>query len=245
MAAGAWQSVDLLRRRRQEQGVASIAPAPVKGLLLRGSLIGIALVAAGGLGWIGIAFWVRLLEARVQDLQPVAAEHQTLETQLTQLNQELEQVKTANRSLADAILSIPSGALLLADLAVRTPRSIQLNLIRQEGQQLIVNGVAAQPDALRAINAFQLELERSPLFDPAQVQLVKIQQQQAEASGQGAQQLPAGSAAGSQAALPLGFELKALMTSTATKAKLPRLQAFGALGLLKRLEVLRREGLLQ
>lgn len=240
LAAGAWQNVDLLRRRRNELGVVAIAPAPAQGLLWRGALIGLALVSVGGAGWLGIFAWLRVLDAREQALQPVAVQHQELQNQLAQLTKQLEQAKTANRSLADAILSIPSGALLLADLAVRTPRTIQLSSARQEGKQLTISGVATQPDALRAINAFQLELERSPLFDPNQVELLKVQQEQQQQS-----QLPASASAVAPGMIPLGFEIKAAMAPMATKANLPRLRVFGAMGLLRRLDVLQQEGLLQ
>lgn len=233
MAAGAWQDFDLLRRRRQEQGIEALTPAAGQGLLWRGGLIGAALVALGALGWLGIFTWVRVLESRELALQPVAAKHQQFEARLQAIGQQLGQLTKANQALAAAILSIPSSSLLLADLASLTPGSVQLASVKQEGGQLTINGSAAQPNGLRAINAFQLTLEQSVLFVPDQVQLVKVQEQQAQAvEGEASRQL-------------LSFELKAALAQAGTKAQLGRLQALGSPGLLRRLRQLQLEGLLQ
>ena len=231
MAAGAWQDFDLLRRRRQELGIEALTPAAGQGLLWRGGLIAAALVALGALGWLGIFAWVRVLESRELALQPVAAKHQQFEARLQAVRQQLGQLTKANQALAAGILSIPSGSLLLADLASLTPGSVQLASVKQEGGQLTLNGSAAQPNGLRAINAFQLGLEQSVLFSSDQVQLVKVQEQQAQP------------AAASQQVL--SFELKATLDQAGTKAQLGRLQALGSPGLLRRLRQLQLEGLLQ
>ena len=231
MAAGAWQDFDLLRRRRQELGIEALTPAAGQGVLWRGGLIAAALVALGALGWLGIFAWVRVLESRELALQPVAAKHQQFEARLQAVRQQLGQLTKANQALAAGILSIPSGSLLLADLASLTPGSVQLASVKQEGGQLTLNGSAAQPNGLRAINAFQLGLEQSVLFSSDQVQLVKVQEQQAQP------------AAASQQVL--SFELKATLDQAGTKAQLGRLQALGSPGLLRRLRQLQLEGLLQ
>ena len=231
MAAGAWQDFDLLRRRRQELGIEALTPAAGQGLLWRGGLIAAALVALGALGWLGIFAWVRVLESRELALKGVADQHQQFEARLQAVRQQLGQLTKANQALAAGILSIPSGSLLLADLASLTPGSVQLASVKQEGGQLTLNGSAAQPNGLRAINAFQLGLEQSVLFSSDQVQLVKVQEQQAQP------------AAASQQVL--SFELKATLDQAGTKAQLGRLQALGSPGLLRRLSQLQLEGLLQ
>jgi len=236
LVAGAWQDFDLLRRRREQLGIEPLQPVAGPGLLWRGALIGTGLLAAGIGGWLGLFAYEKLLAGQEEALQPVAAAHQGYQAQLAERAQSNEQLAKANQALADAILSIPSGALLLGDLAVSTPAAVQLTLAKQEGTQLQLNGVAAEPDALRTINAFQLLLERSPLFQPQQVQLVKV-----TAMPQG--QTQAGQP--EQAAPGLFFEITAALAPAATKANLPRLEALGATGLRRRLAVIQEEGLLQ
>lgn len=233
MVAGAWQNFDLLRRRRELLGIEPLQPVAGPGLLWRGSLIGAGLLAAGLGGWLGLFAYGRLLAGQEQSLQGVAADHQRYQAQLTERAQSNEQLAKANQSLANAILSIPSGALLLGDLAASTPASVQLNLAKQDGTQLLLNGVASEPDALRTINALQLLLERSPIFQRQQVELVKVTA------------VPQGQTQAGQAAPGLFFEITAALAPAATKANLPRLEALGATGLRRRLAFLQAEGLLQ
>lgn len=237
--AGAWQEFDLLRRRRQEQGIGALTPVSGRGLLWRGSLIGAALVGVGALGWLGLFAMVQVLATREKALLPVAAQHQQFEARLLDLRQQLEQLSKANQAFADGVLSIPSGALLLSDLAALTPATVELTSAKQEGGQLIFSGQAAQPNGLRAINAFQLALERSPLFATDQVQLVKVQEQQGQQQQQG-QQAPA-----MPPQVVLSFEIKAGLAQVSSQAKLSRLQALAPTGLLRRLQTLQAEGLLR
>ena len=236
MVAAAWQEFDLLRRRREQLGIEPLPPLAGPGLLWRGGLIGAGLLTAGLGGWLGLFAYEKLLAGQEDALQPVAVMHQGYQARLAENAQSNEQLAQANQAIADAILSIPSGALLLGDLAASTPAAVQLTLAKQQGTQLQLNGLAPAPDALRTINALQLLLERSPLFQPQQVQLVKV-----TAMPQG--QTQAGQP--EQAAPGLTFEMTAALAPAATKANLPRLEALGATGLRRRLAVLQEEGLLQ
>lgn len=239
MSAGSWQSFDLLRRRRQELGLEAVKPASSKDLLLRGGLLAAALVSLAALIWLGTLFYARWLQSREDSLQPIGAQHQQLQSQLVSLDQEIARRTSANQALADAIASVASSSVLLGELALLTPAEVQLLTTVQQGQQLSLTGAAAPPNGLRAINALQLQLEGSPLFVPAQVQVVKILEQA------GAQTPGTTAAAGPAAAGGLSFELKASIAPAARRANLALLQARGATGLLRRLQVLQQEGLLR
>jgi len=228
-----WQDFDLLHRRRELLGIQPLQPVASPGALWRARLIGLGLVAAGLGGWLALYTYARVLERQEQALQPVAAEHQRLQAQLAERSQSNQALEKSNQAFADAILAIPSAALLLGDLANSIPVAVQLTLARLEGSQLQLNGVAAQPHALRTITAFQLVLERSPLFQPQQVQLIKLIA------------APQGQATDGQQAPGLTFEMKAVLEPAGTKNNLSRLQALGAVGLRRRLAVLQEEGLLQ
>lgn len=237
--SGSWQSFDLLRRRRQELGLEAVRPAASKDLLIRGGLIAAGLLSFAALIWLGMFFYARWLQARQDSLQPVAAQHQQVQSQLTTLSEQLDKRTAANQALADGIASVAASSVLLAELSLLTPADLQLNTAVQQGQQLTITGNAAGPNSLRAINAFQLKLEASPLFTPSGVQVVKILEQGAVPG-----LVPAGGAAAG-AAKGLSFELKAELAPGARKGNLALLQARGATGLLKRLQVLQAEGLLK
>ncbi|MEB3173209.1 MAG: PilN domain-containing protein [Cyanobacteriota bacterium] len=226
VTSGSWQSFDLLRRRRQELGLEAVKPAASKDLLIRGGLIAAGLLSLAGLIWLGMGLYARWLKAREDSLQPVAAQHQQVQSQLATLAEQLEKRTAANQALADGIASVAASSVLLAELTLLTPADVQLKTAVQQGQQLTLTGQAVPPNALRAINAFQLKLETSPLFTPTGVQVVKIVEQAGDAKG-------------------LSFEIKAATAPGARRANAALLQARGATGLLKRLQVLQQEGLLR
>ena len=100
--------------------------------------------------------------------------------------------------------------------------------------------MSRDPQAFARINALQLQLKRSPLVDPNAVTLVKAARAAAEAN---ASSLPANAAALGPA--PVGFELlvnfRPPISPLAEKQILTQL---GAEGLVRRLNLLQREGLL-
>lgn len=196
-------------------------------------MIGLALFAAGLSVSLGLFLYTKVLEKQEQALQPVADEYQRLQAEQQQLSQSNKSLAKANQAFADAILAIPSAALLLGDLADLIPLAVQLTLVKLEGRQLQLEGVAAEPMALRTVTAFQLSLERSPLFQPQQVQLIKLISS------------PQVKAPDGQQAQGLTFEMKAALEPAANKNNLLRLEALGAAGLRRRLAVLQEEGLLQ
>jgi Tfp pilus assembly protein PilN len=237
VTAGSWQSFDLLRRRRQELGLETVTPTSSKELLARGGLIAAGLVALAVVIWGGTFAYARWLLGREDSLRPAGAQHQAYTSQLATLRQQLDTRTKANQALADAIVALPASSVLLAELARLMPADAQLNTAKQEGQQLSLAGFVTATNGLRAINALQLQLEGSPLFSRGGVQVIKITEQAA------AQSPGQGSAAG---AIPgLTFEIKADFAPSARRSNLPLLQTNGATGLLRRLQVLQQEGLLQ
>jgi Tfp pilus assembly protein PilN len=244
LATGAWLELDLLRRRREELGLQAPKPVPAKKLLLKGSLIGGGLVlgvlaVCGGalvcLGW---------LDAEKSRLAPAADAYDQTQLRLGRTRRELKTVETANKGLADAIAGVRSGSALLSELRLLVPRGLQFTKLQVLLDQLTVNGLVNQPIGLGLINAFELQLRQSAFFQPTGVALVKA----TESMPSGA--TSAGSAGGSStpAAPPppkqLSFELKATFASDAAKLTRDRLAGLGSLGLSKRVQLLRQEGLL-
>ncbi len=186
-------------------------------------------MSLGLVAWLGTLVYLRWLQAREDALQPVGALHQAYQTQLQGLLKEVDTMTKANQNLASAIAAIPSSSLFLTELAQLTPSDVQLSTASQQGNQLTLSGLAMPPHALRSINAMQLSLENAPLFLRDRVEVAKILEQGAQPG---------------RATTGLSFELKASFAPVIAKVTLPRLQAQGSLGLLRRLRLLDQEGLL-
>lgn len=237
LASGAWHDIDLLRLRRQELGLELVRPVPTRDLLVRGGLIATGLVLSGGLILLGGLLYGQWLQRREQALQPVAQQYQELQSRLTTLRGQLNSLIKANQRLAGGVVSMASSSVVLAELSAVTPRDVQLRFVQQQGNQLVLKGDAPQPNALRLINAIQLELEESALFQADQVQLVKVLEKVSA-------QQSSGSSVAVVAPLSLEFELAAPFATLSARQRLDLLRRYGASGLLRRFESVAREGLL-
>ena len=241
LATGAWLELDLLRRRREELGLQAPKPVPAKKLLLKGSLIGGGLV----LGVLGVCGGALLhlgwLDAEQSRLTPAADAYDQNQLRLGRTRRELKTLETANKGLADAIAGVRSGSALLSELRLLVPRGLQFTKVQVLSDQLTVNGLVNQPIGLALINAFELQLRQSPFFQPTGVALVKA----TESTPSGSASTPtSGAAAAPPPPKQLSFELKATFASDAAKLTRDRLAGLGSLGLAKRVQLLRQEGLL-
>jgi type IV pilus assembly protein PilN len=205
---------DLLREKRQELNLPEPVQVAVQGrqLLARGAAIGAALIGIS-LGAV-VLVWLRALmvSAAVDRLGTVDAEVQLFETQLTAARGKLKRVDKANADLVKGLIAVRSGSALMRDLQLRVSRD---------------------PQAFARINAFQLQLKRSPLLDPNGVTLVKASRGAVETKS---------FAAGSG---PVSFELLVnVRPPISPPAEKRILTQLGAEGLVRRLDLLQREGLL-
>ena len=166
---------DLLREKRQELNLPEPVQVAVQGrqLLARGAAIGAALIGIS-LGAV-VLVWLRALmvSAAVDRLGTVEAEVQLFETQLTAARGKLKRVDKANADLVKGLIAVRSGSALMRDLQLRVPAGVQLTAATEEGAGYRLKGVSLDPQAFARINAFQLQLKRSPLLDPNGVTLVK------------------------------------------------------------------------
>lgn len=222
-------SLDLLEQRRQQLGVAPDRPLSWRPLLLPGGLIAAAIL--GVLIGAGVLLSLRqaLLRGAVAALAPQAEASERLRRQgQAQLGQ-ARQLEAANRTLAEAVVAVPSSSAWLLDLARRVPQGVQLSKAVVNGRQLSLAGVAADPDGFIRINALQLGLQRSPLLLPGSVQLRKAERQ---------------SAGNDNPASTIRFDLEARFRDTVPLLDAEQLQQLGAAGMAHRLEVVQNLGVL-
>jgi type IV pilus assembly protein PilN len=233
--------LDLLREPRLEQGLPDPAAlaAQRRRLVLRGSLIGGALLALALAVTALLMLRQQQLQAELERLAGVEAEVQAAETRLTAARGKLKTLTTANRALVNGLVTARSGSALMRDLQTRVPQGVQLTAaeVPSGGQRLRLVGAAADPQAFARINALQIELARSPLLTPASVSLLKAARSDARTAIPGVPKGPAGL---------VTFEITAqFRPSLPPAAELQILRALGARGMAERLQLLAAEGLLR
>lgn len=236
--------LDLLRERRIQLGL----PEPdtsdplvplLKGAVLGGALVGVALLASG----LMLALQ-RSAVAELERLAPVQARFDALQAQIKAQQRRRLEIEKASADLASALVAVRSGSALMEDLRRRTPQGVQLSAVRVEGEQLRLKGLASDPGAFARINALQLALMRSPLLEPGRVVLIKASRE--AGTSQPGPAAPSDSASSASAVPgPVLFELTARFRPAGGGADLATLRSLGADGMAARLQTLLRAGVLR
>lgn len=229
-------SFDLLRERRIRLGEPeplSVDPrAPlIKGTVIGGGLVG-AMLLAGGV----LALLNHFGASELESLLPVQGRYDTIQAQIQTSRRQRLALEKSNTGLAQALVAVRSGSALMEDLRRRAPQGVQYIETRVEQEQLRIRGAAADPGAFARINALQLNLQRSPLFDPRKVALIKANREEPKSPAQPAAPV---------VVAPVQFELTAVFRPRATRQDLATLRGLGAEGMALRLEQLQRQGVLR
>ena len=221
---------DLLRQRRLERGLppAAVPLVSARGLLTRGGLVGSGLLAAVLVVW-GLLLWRQSqVNQQLQGLRGIPAQVQTLETRALAERRKLSGLQRSNEGLAKGLVAVSSGSALLAQLAAITPQGVQLTDVQVQGESLKLKGVAVDPQAFRRVNALSLLLAESPLFEASKVKVIKLSRDGSKG-----------------AAEPVSWELTAAFATMPAAEQLQVLQRLGAEGMLQRLRILQRAGVLR
>ena len=230
--------VDLLQESRGDQPGQVALAADWRLPLRRGAAIGAALVAAMALVAAGLAAIQVGNQAEIDRLLPVQAVADGLQARLQGERRRLRLLQRGNQALADGLVAVRSGSALLEDLRRRTPAGVQLTEVKVEPALVHLKGRATDPQAFARINALQLGLQGSPLFQPEGVQLVKANREEGPSGAR------PGAGAGPSGRQPVVFELTAAFADRPALLDGDQLRALGADGMAKRLLLLQRAGVL-
>ena len=230
--------LDLLQEPRGDQPRQAAGTADWQPPLRRGAAIGAALVAAMGLVAGGLVAIQVGNQAEIERLLPVQALADGLQARLQSERRRLRLLQRGNQALADGLVAVRSGSALLEDLRRRTPAGVQFTEVKVEPALLQLKGRATDPQAFARINALQLALQASPLFQSQGVQLVKANRDEA-AFGSGT-----AAGAGARGRQPVVFELTATFADRQARLDGEQLRAWGADGMAQRLLLLQRAGVL-
>ncbi len=170
---------DLLRERRLELGLPQQAPPlmPKEPLLLRGALlggaaVGVALVFVVGLGWTEAA-----QRRELETLLPFERQVRSLEGQIKANRGKLSSLKKDTLQIAEQLVAVPAGSPLLEQLRRVTPAGIQLEDVSVQNDRIKVSGKAAvgtTPGPLERINALAITLARLPISKADAVKVLKL-----------------------------------------------------------------------
>jgi type IV pilus assembly protein PilN len=207
-----------------------------RGLLIQGLTVG-AVMLGVVLGMNALVFLRhQVVKTQMGQLNEVDAQAATLRQQLERRNRQMATITEVNKQLSGALSNVRPTSALLAELQLRTPDGVQLLSADAADANLTLKGVASDPLAFARINAMQLEMRRSPLFDPLSVNLSRLERK-ADAT------TPAANAP-SLGVAPVQFEISARFAQLNASQLEKVLRQLGSDGMARRLGLLQREGML-
>jgi type IV pilus assembly protein PilN len=160
-------------REPATQELGPSAPIADSQFLIGGGAV--ALVALAIVG--GIYFFLQSqVDSLTAELSKLTAQESTLDAQLKVLagtEAEVRAVEERTRLLKDLIVKDVPTSVILQDISVRTPPSIQVFSIAQSGKNITITGQSAGFDEA---NDFLLILQKSPYLDPANTKLTTARQ---------------------------------------------------------------------
>ncbi|MEI6359463.1 MAG: hypothetical protein WCO50_03940 [Synechococcus sp. ELA619] len=224
--------VDLLRQRRLEVGLPGdrSRTKPAWQLMLVGSLMGGALLLPAVGLQLALAQWDSQVAVKMAQLTALPTRVQALEGQLKGAQAGAKTLEASNQGLANGLVTVSSGSALVANLFQLVPSGVELKEASVVGPVFSLKGGGNDPGAFQRINALQLQMAYSPMFQPDSIKVLKVSRE-----------------AGTAGVAPgqVSFELSSSFRPLDPRAQLKQLQRLGATGMARRLEILQAAGVLQ
>ena len=147
-------TLDLLEQRRAQLGVPADRVIPVRSLLMRGGVVGLACIGLVAFAGVWLSWRQSQLQQQVSKLQPAGSASEALRQQADGVGRQARRLKAANAQLAEALVSVPSSSAWLTALAQQVPAGLQLTSAVSEDRLLKLEGEATDPNGFVRINGF-------------------------------------------------------------------------------------------
>ena len=219
--------VDLLRKRREANSREKLTYSNTKKLKNRGLIIGLII---SGLGLSICASTLFHTYKRIKYKEKLVVdsnEYELVKSKYNSILNDLKSIYKVNNQIAQGIIGTKSGSALLLELSDKLPTTIQLVAIKSKGKDLTLNGRANQPNALSSINSLELQLSDSFLIKEKSVFLKRAWEVKNNKTSH------------------LNFTLISRFTSPSSDSLLANYEKLGSIGLLKRVNLLKQEGLIK
>tara|TARA_Y100000766_G_scaffold275240_1_gene278050 strand:- start:402 stop:1082 length:681 start_codon:yes stop_codon:yes gene_type:complete len=219
--------LDLLSNRRKEFNSKKVTYSQIKKQKKRGYLYGL-IVSCSGFLICSLALFHTYQRIKYKEkLEIEAFEYQSLKSIYQENIKRLRTTYQLNNQIAQGIVGIRSGSALLLEFRKIIPTSIQLNSIEAKGLDLVINGVANQPYALDSINSFKLLMSNSFLVKNESVFLSRAWEVKKDKINL------------------LNFKFNSSFSKPSSKLLKDNYERLGSIGLLKRVNLLKEEGLIK
>ena len=238
-----WLKLDLLRDRRRLAGIPEPVIVPAASVVRQGAWYGLIPIALVILGCALLVLRYAWLQQQQAVLLPQAEQSDQLLARINGGASALRRLQKSNQSLSTALLNIKTGSAFLSEVSRIVPAGVQLKSLEDQGDSLLVSGLAFQPDGLAVLNGMQIRMAKSLFFQPDSVVLLKATEQKTDTSvAQVLASVGLGSDPSTSAApTPIAFEIRASFSAEMAAKVIPQLRELGAFGAARRVDLIRSQ----
>ncbi|MEB3318895.1 MAG: NINE protein [Cyanobacteriota bacterium] len=249
-STGQLPPLDLLRERRLELGVQPLsALLPLRPMLIRRGLVIGALVLGGTVGLcVLLVIATQMFRARESQLVGYEQLASQLRETIAREGAAVNTLRASNQQMVKRLSDVRSSSALLADVQARVPEGVQLSKVQMlSPSEIRLEGLARDPVGFGRVNALELMLRRSPLFQATGVTIEKVERVPAREVEIRPTNSSTTAAPPVKVELPsaVSFQMKATLAPLAANKLVEVMDRLKAEGMVRRLELLQREGLLK
>ena len=229
--------IDILKRRRFEEGIVNESLKPDKNIFKKGIKFGALILGVALFPMCLILFQLLLFQREKVKLSDSVIEYDSLKLQNQKLEFEVRNLKSFNKELALSISNISSSSAMLTKLGKIIPNKIKLSAIKLDADNLILEGFVEANNGLDIANIFILQLDNSGLFQSRKVSMNKASLTELNLMQNNLNQKE-------MQQNFLSFEIIGKLVPNNKNFDSEKLKSLGSIGLSKRLEILQKFKLL-
>ena len=174
MVKGNFKEIDLLRKRREINNLASPYFVDTYKFVKKGILSGLVLIVVSLILGIPFIFRTKFLENQKDKLKIFTDEYDLLVEKIDIESKQLKEIAKFNKNLRNSILNISSSSALFKEIALIIPKDIQLLEFNSKGNSLSMKAKVSNKKYLGSLNSFLLNLDNSAFVEFDDIDLKEI-----------------------------------------------------------------------
>ena len=174
MVKGTLKQIDLLRERREKDGLVDPYFIDNRKYIKKGIFKGFIIIISSFIIGTPFVFRTRFLENKKEKIKVFSDEYDLIEKKLSKEQKEINDILNFNNKLKSEILNINSSSALFQEIALIIPKDIQLLNFQTEGDNLFLKAKIYKSEYLEILNSFLINLDNSELVRFGDIDIKKI-----------------------------------------------------------------------
>ena len=177
------KQIDLLRKRRLANNLASPYFVETKKYIKKGFVIGLIVISTSLIIGFPFILRIKIIENKKNQIKEFSDEYDRIEKILNDEQKEVNEISNFNKKLKNEILSISSSSALIKEIALIIPQDMQLLSFDSKDESLILSVKLPKYEYLEILNSFLINLDKSELVKFEQIDLIDIKSTNSNSKG--------------------------------------------------------------